>query len=388
MDLNNTKTAFRHLSDRDLRRNRFVFGLIKRPALSRVLTFLASSVIKYNLPFKFIIRDTVFNVFCAGENSEEVLGTMNKLKTFHVNTVLDYVAEGENSEAIFIQNQKKILRNIDLCSESGPKQFIGVKPSSLTNCECLFDFAKNNLSYADVSERPEIKSLHTRMEEICEYAKGKNVYVYFDAEEYLSQGYFDGIVEDLMKKFNKDQVIVFNTVQLYLTDRITYLNRVISEFREEGVKLGLKLVRGAYLEQERELAKSQNRRSPVFSSKEETDASYNEAVRLCLQNHSFVYTCLATHNQESIELGVKLIDELNIADHYNRVFFSQLFGMSDNLTYNLALSKYNSSKYVPYGELKKAVPYLIRRAEENSSMGGQTLREYEILDREWKRRYK
>lgn len=388
MDLNNTKTAFCHLSDKELRRNRFVFGLIRRPILTKMLTKIAKNVVEYNLPLKFLIRKTVYNVFCAGESGDVVLQKMAEMHLSGVNSVLDYVAEGENSEECFSQNLDKILINIELCDQAAPGQFIGVKPSSLTDCEKLKSYGEENLSLEEICEKVEIIGLVDKMTKICERAKAKGVYVYFDAEEFLTQGYFDSIVKSLMKQFNKKDVVVFNTLQLYMKDRIEYLQELIEEFESENIKLGVKLVRGAYLEQERELAKIQNRPSPVYNEKFETDEAYDHAVHLCLKNNQFVYTCLATHNKCSIELGVRLIQDLNIHNHYSCVFFSQLYGMSDNLTYNLAKFHYNSSKYIPYGELTKAIPYLIRRADENTAMNDQSGREYELLNEEYKRRKK
>lgn len=349
---------------------------------------MANNVVERNLPLKFLIRSTVYNVFCAGEKSQIVLQRMDEMQAKGVNTVLDYVAEGENSEVCFQQNLNKILTNIELCEKTGPGQFIGVKPSSLADCEKIKSYAEKNLSFKNISKKNEIIGLIDKMTKICERAKQKNVYVYFDAEEYLTQGYFDSIVKTLMKEFNKKNMVVFNTIQLYLKDRVQYLEALIDEFGSENINLGIKLVRGAYLEQERELAKIQNRPSPVFDEKSETDQAYDRAVVLCLKNHQFVHTCLATHNQNSIELGVRSIHDFNIKDHYSRVFFSQLYGMSDNLTYNLAEYSFNSSKYMPYGELKKAIPYLIRRADENTSMSDQSGREYELLNREYIRRQK
>ncbi|MEZ4890971.1 MAG: proline dehydrogenase family protein [Crocinitomicaceae bacterium] len=207
-----------------------------------------------------------------------------------------------------------------------------------------------------------------------------------DAEEYSTQFIFDNVVELMMEKFNKKEVIVYNTLQMYLTDRVDYLNKAIAEARAKGYLLGMKLVRGAYVEKEREYAKRDGVPSPVFDTKEGTDRSYDTALEICLRENSLINTCLATHNQASVELAVQLIEEFKIENHHQKIFFSQLYGMSDNLTFNLAASNYNSSKYVPYGEVEKAIPYLMRRAEENSSIEGQVGREYELLLLEKNRR--
>lgn len=386
IDLDNTKVAFQHLTNSELRRNRFVFSVLKQKRITRVLTNCAVWSIRYKLPLNFLLRRTVFNVFCAGENPETATDTIQKLKLFKVNTVLDYIAEGEIAEASFDHNLEKILYNIELCSKVSPGQFIGVKPSSLTNLEKLKFLANNGLTFEEFSDSLEVKKLIARMKRICKFALDRKVYVYFDAEEYITQAYFDEIVEHLMIEYNKNDICVFNTIQLYLTDRPDYLNQLINRFKKANIKLGVKLVRGAYIDQEREWAKKNNSVSPIFPNKLETDQAYNEAIRICLENHKFVHTCLATHNSESIQLGIKLISEFNITDHYYKVFFSQLYGMSDHLTYNLANMNFNASKYVPYGELRKAIPYLIRRAEENSSVNDQSSREFELLNKECTRR--
>ena len=225
-----------------------------------------------------------------------------------------------------------------------------------------------------------------RVNKICAEAVSKNVKVYFDAEERSTQDVYDFLVEKMMKTYNTECVYVYNTLQMYLKDRLEYLEYCIEDAEKQKYKLGFKLVRGAYVEKEREEAIQKEISSPVFDTKIETDMAFDKALTICLMNTDLIETCIATHNEKSIQLAIDIIEKNNISDHQHKVYFSQLYGMSDNLTFNLASKKYNSSKYVPYGELEKAIPYLLRRAAENSSIEGQVSREYELLKKEVVRR--
>ncbi|MFA7273971.1 MAG: proline dehydrogenase family protein [Crocinitomicaceae bacterium] len=383
IDFSDVKVAFEHKSNAQLNNTIWIYKLIQNPRLVKLLTKLTEFVLKYNLPFKFLIKKTVFKVFCAGQNRSEAALTMTELKKHGVETVLDYVAEGDNSEESFSQNLHTILRNICFVNERAAESFVGVKLSGLEDVEFIRQVAIRNVNPKDKDRMDAfISKIHT----ICTLAVEKNIKVYFDAEEHSTQEVYDFVVEKMMVTYNTEKVLIYNTLQMYFTDRISYLNYSISEAKTGGYKLGIKLVRGAYVEKERDYAKRDGIQSPVFETKEETDQSFNEAVRICLTENGLVNTCLATHNQQSIELAIALIDLLEITDHRDKIYFSQLFGMSDNLTFNLAKNHYNSSKYVPYGELEKAIPYLLRRAEENSSIEGQVSREYELLLQEKKRR--
>ncbi|HRP52214.1 MAG TPA: proline dehydrogenase family protein [Fluviicola sp.] len=385
LDLNNTEIAFRYKSDKSLKNARFIFGLLQKPFLVKTLTKLATWVLKYKLPFKFAIKNTVFKVFCAGQNRNEAAKTIQALKNHDVNTVLDYVAEGDNSVESFENNLKTILENIHFMKVNAEKPVIGVKLSGLEDVQFLEKFS-SVIGVTNPSDQARLSQFIERVDKICQLAHEKNVTVYIDAEEWSTQAIFDDVVERMMEKYNTKGALIFNTLQMYLKDRVAYLEKAIKIGREKSFFIGMKLVRGAYVEKEREYAKIKGIESPVFDTKEGTDNSYNQAVEICLKNHDLVYTCLATHNQQSVELAVELIEQLPIKDHAQKVSFSQLYGMSDNLTFNLAESKYTSSKYVPYGEVEKAIPYLLRRSEENSSIEGQVGREFELLTQEHQRR--
>lgn len=385
IDLNNVEIAFQYKSNRELRKTVFIFKLIQYPFLVKVLSKTAEWILKLRLPFQFILKSTVFNVFCAGQNREEAQDTMNRLKIHGVNTVLDYVAEGDNSEESFANNLETICENIRFVSIENSEPFVGVKLSGLEDVEFIQEMKISELSEgAFVNLRWD--KFVDRVDQICLLAASNNVKVYFDAEEINTQDAYDYVVEQMMEKYNLKTTLIYNTLQMYRKDRLAYLERIINHAKSKGFLIGLKLVRGAYFEKERDLAHLSARVSPVYDTKDETDNAFNQAVNMCLENHAIVSTCLATHNQKSVELALNWIEEFGIEDHYNKVFFSQLFGMSDNLTFNLAEGHFNSSKYVPYGEVKKAIPYLLRRAEENSSIEGQASREYELLVKEKSRR--
>lgn len=385
IDLNNVQTAFVYKSDSELRKSLLIYKLIQKPFLVKYLSKTAGWILKYKLPLKFVLKKTVFEIFCAGQNRDEASRTMAKLKMHGVNTVLDYVAEGDNSDESFKVNLNTILTNILFVSDQSTDAFVGVKLSGLEDVDFIKLVELNKGTFSDkIKQRMHV--FIDRVDQICSLANEKNVKVYFDAEERSTQDVYDFIVESMMRKYNSERVIVYNTLQMYLKDRISYLECAIEDAKKGNYLVGMKLVRGAYVEKEREYALIAGVVSPVFNTKQETDDSFNEAVEICLKENDIVHTCLATHNQKSVELAINLIEKLNITDHHQKVYFSQLFGMSDNLTFNLAKNHYNSSKYVPYGEVEKAIPYLLRRAEENSSIEGQVSREYELLRQEKSRR--
>lgn len=385
IDLNNVETAFSYKSDKELRNTLFIFKLIQKPKLVKILTKTANLILNYKLPLKFVLKNTVFKVFCAGQNRREASETMAKLKSHGVNTVLDYVAEGDNTNDSFLKNLNTILKNIDFVGNQSNDSFVGVKLSGLEDVEFIKQVELNNGKFDELTKL-RMHLLIERVDKICSLAHEKNVKVYFDAEERSTQDVYDFLVESMMIKYNHGKVLIYNTLQMYLKDRISYLEYAIEEAKQNNYFIGMKLVRGAYMEKERHYAELADQPSPVFETKIETDNSFDQAVTICLKEHAVVATCLATHNQQSVELAIKLIEEFNITNHYEKVFFSQLFGMSDNLTFNLAKGHYNSSKYVPYGEVEKAIPYLLRRAEENTSIEGQTSRELELLTQEKSRR--
>ncbi|MBS1652864.1 MAG: proline dehydrogenase family protein [Bacteroidetes bacterium] len=364
------KTAYKYKSTADLKLTYFIFNTLQKPILLRMLKGCANGIVKYNLPFKAIIKKTIFKLFCAGETIDEAFQLIKYLDTYQVKSVLDYVNEGEKSEAAFEVNTKIIVSNIQRVGKECPNNYISVKITGLEDTEFLGKCNARQFP-TDATLKPRFDKLYERIDLICSTAKESNVVIYIDAEDRYMQDIIDVIVEAMMEKYNKEKVVVFNTLQMYLKDRVNYLENLIANAKQKQYTPGIKLVRGAYVEKERESAKKENRESPVFDTKEQTDKSFNTAVELCLSNHANIATCIASHNYASTQLAIDCIQKYNITDVQNKVRFSQLYGMCDGITFNLAASGYSVSKYLPYGEVKKAIPYLIRRSEENTSINGQ-----------------
>lgn len=385
VDIQDLKTAFKYKSYKDLRYTYFIFEILQYPKLVKLLTVLANGILKYNLPFKYFIKQTVFKVFCAGENVDEAFEMINKLKKYNVRSVLDYVSEGEKNETAFVLNANIIINNIIKLGLEAPGNYISIKLSGLEDPD-FFKKINTSLVSKNEADNKRFQKFIDRIDLICKTAYEQNVVVYIDAEDRYMQDLFDEITERMMFRYNKGTAIVFNTLQMYLKDRLNYLEYLIKDGKEKNYTPGIKLVRGAYVEKEREAALKEKRESPVYDTKKQTDAAFNNAVEKCLSEFRLVDTCIATHNDHSTLLAIECIRKYNITNHNKSVRFSQLLGMSDHLTFNLASNGYSTSKYLPYGEVKKAIPYLIRRSEENSSINGQISDEVLRLKPEIKRR--
>lgn len=385
VNLEDLKTAFRYKNTNDLKLTYLIFKTLQKPTLLKLLKACANGIVKFNLPFKAVIKKTIFKLFIAGETVDEAFGLIKTLDTYHVKSVLDYVSEGEKIESAFENNTNIIISNIIRLGKECPNNYVSVKitgledPDFLTKCN-----ARKFPEAADL--KPRFDKLYARIDLICSTAKQSNVIVYIDAEDRCMQDIIDLIVEHMMEKYNKESVIVFNTLQMYLKDRVSYLENQITIAKQKQYIPGIKLVRGAYVEKEREAALKENRESPVFDTKEGTDQSFNKAVEICLSNSAYVSTCIASHNYKSTQLAIDYIRTHDIKDVQSKVRFSQLFGMCDGITFNLAANGFSVSKYLPYGEVKKAIPYLIRRSEENTSINGQINDELRRLNTEISRR--
>ncbi|HLP31915.1 MAG TPA: proline dehydrogenase family protein, partial [Bacteroidia bacterium] len=304
---------------------------------------------------------------------------------YRVMAVLDYVSEGEKSEEAFTRNAEKIIANINAEVNGTKADFISVKLTGLEDPDFLtqINHTHNQLSS---SQQNRYNHFRKHVEDICRAAAEKNIMVYIDAEETWMQEVIDSLTEQMMKQFNHEKVIVFNTLQMYRTDRVAYLHAAIARARKSGYLCGIKLVRGAYLEKETRHAAEVGLPNPVFEKKSDTDKSFNTATEICLQNHDVVVTCIASHNEESVQYAIDCLKKYNVTNPMEKLQFSQLYGMSDHITFNLAAHGYHASKYLPYGEVEKAIPYLMRRAEENTSVNGQMNRELDMLKKEMKRR--
>ncbi|TPE44121.1 PutA protein [Pontibacter mangrovi] len=359
--------------------------MMGHPTLVKAGGFATTWALQLGLPIKWMIRNTVYRHFCGGESVQEAQKVIDKLAAAHVQTVLDYAAEAQNTEDGFNAVRDEVLQNIALAKEAKTFTFISVKLTGIGH-NCIFEKLQGKQQLTP-AEQEAHKRTRERLDSICKAAAEAGITVYIDAEECWMQAPMDDLAEDMMRRYNKDRAVVFNTLQMYRTDRVKYLKDCLHRFEGEPVILGIKLVRGAYLEKEQQRAKEKGYPCPVFHKKEDTDKSYNAAIDLCLEHLHRVELCAATHNEQSIKYLTQRIRQDGIADHRQRIHFSQLYGMSDNLTYNLANAGYSASKYLPYGKVDTAVPYLIRRAEENTSIAGQMGRELSLLQQEMRRRH-
>ena len=381
---NNTKTAFALKSDTELDRAYFLFKLIANQPLVRIGTAVTNFAIKAHLPVEALIRATVFDHFCGGINETDCLPVVDKMFTKGVSSVLDYSVEGKEAESQFDAALEMTLKTIHFAKEREAIPFAVFKPTGLGRFELYEKLGANQELTAD--EKSEWNRVVARFDEICKSAHEKDVSLLIDAEESWMQDAADDLVKEMMRKYNKEKAIVFNTLQMYRHDRFEYLKELHEVAKNEGFLIGMKIVRGAYMEKENKRAEENGYPSPICSSKEATDQNYDAAVLYMIEHLATMSVFAGTHNEESSYKLMELMQENGIAKNDHRVWFGQLYGMSDNISYNLAEAGYNVAKYLPFGPVRDVMPYLIRRAEENTSVAGQTSRELTLLKTERKRR--
>lgn len=381
---NNTEVAFQLKNDSELERAYFLFKMISHEPLVRIGTAATNFALKAHLPVEGLIRSTVFDHFCGGVSEYDCLPVIDKMFEKGVSSVLDYSVEGKESEAQFDTALNKTLEIIEFAEQKESMPIAVFKPTGLGR---LYLYEKKGLGLNfTIGEEKEWNRVEARYNEACKLAKEKDVLILIDAEESWTQVAVDELVEVMMRKYNKEKPIVFNTIQAYRWDRLDYLIDINKRAKAEGFKLGMKIVRGAYMEKERERALEKGYPSPICESKEATDDNFNNILTYILDHLKDISLFIGTHNEESSYLGMDLMQEKNIAINDNRVWFGQLYGMSDHISFNIAKAGYNVAKYVPFGPVKDVMPYLIRRAEENTSVAGQTSRELNLLKEEKKRR--
>ena len=384
MLFNDTKTAFALKSDTELDRAYFLFKLISNEPLVKIGTAVTNFAIKAHLPVEGLIRATVFDHFCGGVNENDCLNVVDKMFTKGVSSVLDYSVEGKEEEEQFDAALNMTLKTIDFAQQREAIPFAVFKPTGLGRFALYEKIGRNEAFTAD--EQLEWNRVIERFEKVCADAKSKNVSLLIDAEESWMQDAADDLVTQMMRKYNTEKAVVFNTLQLYRHDRLDYLKNLDALSKEEGFFIGMKLVRGAYMEKEIKRAEEQNYPNPICHSKEATDANYDAGVAYMIDNLATMSLFAGTHNEESSYKIIDLMQQKGIAKNDQRIWFGQLYGMSDNISYNLAAQGYNVAKYLPFGPVRDVMPYLIRRAEENTSVAGQTSRELTLLKTERKRR--
>jgi proline dehydrogenase len=380
----NTEVAFTLKSDSELERAYFLFKMIQNQPMVRIGTAVTNFALKAKLPVEGLIRSTVFDHFCGGVNEKDCLPVIDKMYTKgRVCSVLDYSVEGKEGEAIFDDTMEKILKIIKFGYEKEAIPYAVFKPSGFGRFGLYQKITeKKELSAAEITEWKRVKE---RFDKVCTVALEKNVPLLIDAEESWMQSAADDLLEMLMETYNKEKAIVFNTLQMYRHDRMDYLKGLHERAHHKGFHIGIKVVRGAYMEKERQRAKEHNYPSPICVDKEATDSNYDAAVHYMME-HKNMAIFAGTHNEESSMLVVELAKKHKIAPNDDRLWFGQLFGMSDHISFNLAKEGYNVAKYLPFGPVRDVMPYLIRRAEENTSVAGQTSRELNLIKTERKRR--
>ena len=384
MLLDNTKNGFTLKSNFELRKAYFLFKIISNKTLTNLGKLALEVSLKLKLPILFIVKGTVFEQFCSGETLDESFDTVKKLNNKNVKSYLHYSVEGLENEDSYDLSLNEVLSSIEFVAEKPILDFTVFKPTAIASTQILKKVSSNE----SLDEKEKIlfdKSLD-RFDKICLLAHKKDVKVLVDAEESWIQDAIDEIVLSMMIKYNKKKAIVFNTSQMYRHDRLNYLKNLHINSLKNNFFIGIKLVRGAYIEKENKRAKRNNYLSPICSSKELTDQNFNDGASFILSNLDKFSLFSGTHNEESIYKIINVMENNNINRNDPSIWFGQLYGMSDNITFNLASEGFNVIKYLPYGPIKEVIPYLIRRADENTSVKGQTSRELDLIRTELKRR--
>lgn len=385
LDFSNTEIAFADRSDKELKKTAWLFGMMNNQWLVGIGSKIGLAAIKLHLPFvQGAIKNTIFEQFCGGTTLLESQKTIDRLKNSNIKSILDYGAEAKEEETELNHTMNENLRSIEF---AGPLDFVplvSTKISGLGRFE-LLESVQAGVAFTEET-KSEYRSILRRLDAICTAAATKGMSVFIDAEETWVQDTIDHLAEMMMKRYNTERVVVYTTCQMYRHDRLQYLHELYERSQKEGYLLGVKLVRGAYMEKERDRAEEMGYSSPIQPSKEATDEAYNSALKFCLDHYDKIASCNASHNADSARfLATQMVERKIPRDHPN-LMFCQLYGMSDNLTYNLAASGFNAAKYVVYGSVREVVPYLIRRAQENSSITGDMSREYRLVADELKRR--
>ena len=384
---NDTKIAFAEKSTAQLEKAKWMFTAIKYPSLTNVGINVLNFTIKNNFPLVTdLVKTTLFEQFCGGETREQSMKVVDKMFTHHVESIFDYAIEGKEEEAAFDITCEEIKENIKFAIGNPAIPFVVFKPTGFGRLDLYADVSAGKELTS--SEKEEWQRVRNRYEEVCKMAYDNKVILMIDAEESWMQDAVDHLVNEMMEKYNQEKAYIWNTIQMYRTGRLEYMAQDLERAKSKNYFLGYKFVRGAYMEKERERAAEKNYPDPIQPTKEATDNNYNAAVDFVLENLDRVAAFFGTHNEKSTELAIDKMKTLGLAHDDERLHFGQLYGMSDNITYWLGENKYNACKYLPYGPVKDVVPYLTRRAQENTSVAGQTGRELSLIQKELERRRK
>jgi proline dehydrogenase len=382
---NNTEIAFKSKSNQDLNRAYWLFKIIGYPSIVKLGKGFTNFALKAHLPINGIIRNTIFKQFCGGETINECDKVTSDLYSYGIGTILDYSVEGKITTEDFEKTTKEIIATILKAKGNPAIPYAVFKVTGIATFSILEKYNNLNNELSD-NDKLEFQGIFSRVDRICKAAFDNNVPVFIDAEETWIQDTIDRLCVSMMNKYNKEKAIVFNTLQMYRHDRIVFLQNAIQDARQNGYHYGIKLVRGAYMEKERERAIQLGYKSPIQATKQDSDNDYNKALEIIIENIGVLSLCAGTHNEESSSFLAELIEKKGLNKNDKRIFFAQLLGMSDHISYNLSNSDYNVAKYVPYGPICEVLPYLLRRADENTSVSGQTSRELSLLTIEKQRR--
>lgn len=386
VSFDDTAVAFSSKSDAELYKMYLLFKSMNSNTFVKVGGSLLNMAINLHLPVNFIIKPTIFNHFCGGETIEESERAIRELSKYNIGTILDYSVEGEGNDKSFDATRDELLRAIEKAHGNKNIPFAVFKITGLIDINLLEKVQKMQELSAD--ERAAFERGRERVNEICKRCYQRDVRVFIDAEESWIQDTIDNLTYEMMELYNKEKANIYNTYQLYRHDRLDVLQRDYENAVQNGYYLGAKLVRGAYMEKERKRAQQEGYPSPINPTKEASDQLFDNALRFCMEHIDRISFCNGTHNEDSCYLLIDLMEQYNIAPNDPRVYFAQLYGMSDNLSYNLAHAGYNVAKYVPYGPVREVMPYLLRRANENTAIAGQSSREFQLIRSEMERRKK
>ena len=383
-DFNDTQLAFAHLSDKQLKRSFRLFKMIDSPFLTQIGPPILTALLKLRLPIEGLVRTTIFNIFCGGESMRGTEPRSAELFKSGVRTILDYSVEGEKSPEGFDATRDEIIRTLRYGSGQESVAFSALKVTGIAHIDLLTKKQTGEPLTSEESAR--LDAGKARLEAICQVAAELGQPVFIDAEESWIQDVIDLWSEEFMARFNREKPIVFTTIQLYRTDRIAYYQKLIDDARSKGYVIGIKLVRGAYMEKERERAGQMGYPSPIQPDKASTDRDFDLSLEMSVANIDRVSICAGSHNVQSNALLAQLMQAKGYEVDHKHILFAQLLGMSDNISFNLAHHGFNVAKYLPYGPVRSVLPYLFRRAEENTAIGGQASRELSLLKKEVGRR--
>lgn len=385
ISFDNTEIAFKSKSNKDLSRAYWLFKIIGNPGLVKMGKWATNTALNLHLPIEGMVRKTIFRQFCGGETIAQCNPTIQLLGAFGIGTILDYSVEGKTSPEDFEKTTQEIIATIEKGKDNPHIPFAVFKVTGIARF-ALLEKVNDPANSLTEAEKSEFQQVVDRVDRICHHGFEAGVPVFIDAEETWIQDAIDRLAVTMMTKYNRETAIVYNTIQMYRHDRLAYLNASIEEARRGQYHYGIKLVRGAYMEKERARAEKLNYPSPIQPDKAACDHDYNAALQIIIDNLDILALCAGTHNEQSSALLAEMMDKKGIAHDDKRIYFAQLLGMSDHISYNLSNAAFQVAKYVPFGPIREVMPYLLRRADENTSVAGQTGRELKLITQERMRR--